>query len=295
VGADDREEDPDQDRLLKTAGEAIGLLAGAVAAVYLLGGLIYALRLGFDGFDIEAIVSVLGQLPRETLITAGLVEGIGPAVLVGLLAALGSGLVRRPKPRGAERPGRWPASLWPAVWNRQEAQSNEDLDRLTTGPKPFWFFVFWILLASALVTPAVVLAIETEELSVDFITAPIGWSVTFSVVLAGWYALRKIGRTDWARLWRALAAGGVWAGMALTPAVMFGAAVVLEPTRVCVRDADEHQTGDLIAETKERLLLATGIGDERAVLSLPTARVRRVEYGELSDSPAACPAADPQG
>ena len=74
----------------------IGLIAGVVALVYLLGGVIYALRLVFDGFSLEAIVGLIGQLPRETVITAGFVEGLGPAVLVGIVVALGYGALDRP-------------------------------------------------------------------------------------------------------------------------------------------------------------------------------------------------------
>lgn len=262
---------PDQ-HWLTTAGEAIGLIAGLVAIVYFLGGLVYALRLGFDGFALEAIVGLIGQLPRESVITAGFVEGLGPAVLVGIVAALGYGARDRPKPR------------------------NEEVDLLNKGPH--WRLkLFGLLLPTfALVAPAILLAIDTEGVSGELVTSVLGFGVTYSMVCAGWFALRLLGKKhgQWYRLTHSAAAGVVWTGMALVPSVMFGAAVVFESARVCVRDRSNPVAGDLIAETKDRILLAREAGGRKTVVSLPASRVRRVEYGDLP-ARTECPEADPKG
>jgi hypothetical protein len=258
-------------RWLKTAGEAVGLIAGAAALIYLLGGLVYAIRLGFAGFSLEAIVALIGQLPRESVITAGFVEGLGPAVFVGLLAALFYGALDWPKPRvGLD-------------------------DRLNKGPNWGLKLVGLLLLTFVFVAPAIWVAIATQGASWEIGTSVLGIAVTYSLVCAGWFALRVLPkRAAWYRLGRAVGAGAIWTGMALVPSVMFAAAVVFDSARVCVRDSAEPQSGGLIAQTKEQVLLATGRGNDKAVLSLPSSRVRRVEYGDLSAA-TSCPPADPTG
>jgi hypothetical protein len=259
-------------RWITTAGEAVGLIAGAVALVYLLGGLVYALRLAFDHFSLEAIVAVIGQLPRESVITAGFVECLAPAVLVGVTAALFYGARDGPKPR------------------------SETDDRLNKGPNWLLKLLGLLLLSLILVAPALVLALVTRGPSWEFWTSIFGIAVTYSLVLPGWWALRKLAKKQawWYRLGQALAAGAIWSGMALVPSIMFGAAVPFESARVCVRDTSTPQLGRLIADTKERVLLSTGARNTRAVLSTPATRVRRVEYGHVG-SAAQCPAADPTG
>ncbi|HEX5621959.1 MAG TPA: hypothetical protein VFX51_26265 [Solirubrobacteraceae bacterium] len=98
----------------RTLGNAVGVIAGAVAVVYLLGGLIFSIRLLLDAVSISSTASVVGQLSRELLITTGLVQGIGPAVLVGLAAGVLYGALRRPI-HPAEMSGGWPDRLraWP--------------------------------------------------------------------------------------------------------------------------------------------------------------------------------------
>src|SRR3954471_22616995 len=84
---------------VKAAGETVALLGAAVTGVYLLGGLVLALRLLSDGFSVDAVVALLGQAPRELVVSAGLVLAIGPAVLVGVGAAMYFGVRNRPAPR----------------------------------------------------------------------------------------------------------------------------------------------------------------------------------------------------
>jgi hypothetical protein len=260
-----------EQRWLRTAGEAVGLIAGTAALVYLLGGIVYALRLAYDGFSVEAIVGLIGQLPRESLITAGFVEGLAPAALVGSIAALFYGALDGPKAR-------------------------EGLDnRLDRGPTWDLKLAGLLLLTLALFAPGIWMAVETQGASWEIGTGVFGLCLTYSLVCAGWFALRVLAKHGrWYRLGQAMAAGAIWTGMALVPSIGFGAAVVFESARVCVRDTVEPETGKLIAETKDRVLLATGVGNRKAVLSLPASRVRRVEYGDLSSS-TECPPADPTG
>ena len=106
---------------LKIATTLVGLLAGLVVGVYLLGGLVIALRLLFDDYDFNAVVVVLGQLPREPVIATAMLDVIGPAVAFGLLVALFYGARDRPKPRpwgwrrARRRPGEVGAPHLPAA------------------------------------------------------------------------------------------------------------------------------------------------------------------------------------
>ena len=56
-------------------------------------------RLLSDGFSGDAVVALLGQAPREWVVTTGLVQGIAPATLFGTAAALVYGLREGPRPR----------------------------------------------------------------------------------------------------------------------------------------------------------------------------------------------------
>ena len=79
---------PRRESTLQVAGEAVALLAGVVAAVYSLGGLVLAVRLLSDGFSVDAVVSLLGLAPRELLVGGGIWAAMAviPAVLaVGVL------------------------------------------------------------------------------------------------------------------------------------------------------------------------------------------------------------------
>ena len=76
-----------QTRLLSGATEAIGLVVASVSFVYVLGGAALALRLWLAGLPFEAAVA---QVPREYLVTVGLVEVVGPALALGLIAAAGA-------------------------------------------------------------------------------------------------------------------------------------------------------------------------------------------------------------
>jgi hypothetical protein len=239
-----------------TATEALGLLAGIVAALYVLGGAVLALRLVFDEFPIEAVVALIGQLPRELLIAVGLIEAVAPAALVGLCAALLYGAFGRP---------------------RRDPTASADLDK---GRRWGLVFVGLAVLALALNASGVVTAILTDGVGLLLLTSILGWAVTFALVIAGWYVLRRIGQTSWSRLARALAAGGIWTAMALVGGVTLAAAVPFERASVCVKGSRAPLTGNLIADTKDRVIL--GVSQRpRRVVSIPASTVARVRYGNL--------------
>ena len=252
---------------LSSAVEVVGLIAGLVALVYLLGGFVVAIRLGFDGFSAESIVAVVGQLPRETVVTVGLVEALGPAVLTGLLAALSYAAFARPRKRDHKGDG------------------------LNTGR--WWGLVFAgsAVLTTALLIPAVLQAYVTDGPSLTLAAAVMGWIVTYASVLLGRFALRRLGRISvgWYRATRGLVAGCVWAGIALTPAVIVAGAIALDAVRACTTDSDVPEDGALIAQTSTGVLMAVDAGARQSVVSLPAGRVTKLAYGERLCRPTVLP------
>jgi hypothetical protein len=252
-------------KALKTATAVVGLLAGIVTGLYVLGGLVIALRLLFDHFSFNSVVTILGELPREPVIATAMTDVIGPAVTFGLLAAIYYGARNGPTSRGAES------------------------DNLDAGP--YWWFlliVFFPLVVGLLCLPAIIQAIDTNGFSWLLLTSVLGFAVTYAALATAWYLKRRLGRKQWLRLPMAAAAGALFAVVALTPAVMIASAVPFETTQVCVSGSLLPERGRLIGEGGGRILLATGEEDEVAIVSLPASQVTRSEYGDLS-STVVCP------
>jgi hypothetical protein len=250
---------------LKTATAVVGLLAGVVAGTYVLGGLVISLRLLFDHFSFNSVVTILGQLPREPVIATALMDVIAPAATLGLLAAMGYGLFDRPSSRG-ERP--------------------DDLDE----GRRWWLLVCVALPLISIVVclPAILQAIRTDGFSPLLLTSLIGIAVTYGALATGWYLIRRVGRSGWTRIVRAVGAGAIWAAILVTPAVMVASALPFERGQVCTSGAQLPQKGQLIGEGGNRVLLEQQFGEEAGVLALSTDQVTQSEYGDLS-STFACP------
>lgn len=249
---------------LATATAAVGLLAGIVAAVYVLGGLVIALRMLFDHFALNTVVVILGQLPREPVVTTALLGVIGPAATVGLLAALMYGAFDRPRPRAG------------------------DSDDLNQGPHWKRTLVFLGAVSFALALPAIFQAWRTDGFSLLLLTSLVGIAVTFGLAAAGWFMIRRVGRTTWLRLPKAAAAGALWAGIAITPSVMLASSLPFEQAQVCTSVSATAETGRFIGEGGNRVLLEQQLDDEASVVALPADKVTRSEFGDLS-STFACP------
>lgn len=268
---------------LRTAGEAIGLIAGAVAFVYLLGGLVIALRMIFDRFTLEETVGLIGQLPREFVVTAGFVEVVGISALVGLVAGLVLAAFDRPR-RVQSDDERWPKLT----------------DQQFLG-MPTWFLL--IGLAVVLVAPSAAwLALASDLKPLPSVVAIVAAALpSYGVVCLGWYGLRRIGMTAKAdgekqrsgevkgsRGQRALLGGAIWAGMTVPGVVVFLSLVGFEPARVCIRGSGQELTGRLVANTGEQVLLLRREDDPetRSVVTVPGDRVERLDYGgNLGDLP----------
>ncbi len=255
--------------MFNTATKAVGLLAGVVAATYVLGGAVIALRMLFEGFTPATVITLLGQLPRQLVITTALLDVIAPAATLGLIAALAFGALNRPQAAPGGDPG------------------------LNKGPKWGVKFVVLGIVTLVLVLPAIYATVHEEGWTPWLLTSLLGIAVTYALAVAGLYLIRWAGlvewETGWSHLSKAAVAGAVWAGVALVPAVMLAGALKFEEAQVCTSDSLVETEGALIGESDRHVLLATDFGDEESVLSLPAERVTKSEYGDLS-SEFNCPA-----
>jgi hypothetical protein len=247
---------------LATATAVVGLIAGLAAVIYVLGGLVIALRMLFDHFSFASVVTIVGQLPRELVVTTAMLDVLLPAFILGLVVALATVfvyLVKGLPSRMTERPR---------------------LSRLEG--------VLLVGVAVVLVLPAIANVVVDRGLTTALLTSLLGLMVTAVAVLAAWFGFRAVARGDWPLTGKLLAAGGMGAAVALTPVVMFAASLDFEQALVCTTASQIPEKGQLIGEGGGKVLLENEFGTEASVLSLSTDGVTKTEFGDLS-STFACP------
>ena len=246
-----------QSEPLKAAVVAVVLLLGAVVA-FLLGGLVIALRLLFDDFSLQGAVTAVGQLPRRRVAsTARCSTWSAPVVCFGSLIAMVTrySTVSAPgwRPRAVEQGPEWMARTRPRASSaarralarlvldlglavapaapprrpgRADRREQRRADELTSGRgRPAARLFLCLLVVAALGTvPALLQAVEAEDVSALLVPCILAVAVTFGLLCAGWYWIRRGSRDpDDTRLGRAMLAGGVWAAIAIVPAVMWPA------------------------------------------------------------------------
>jgi hypothetical protein len=247
---------------LKTATAIVGLLAAVVTGLYLLGGLVIALRLLFDHFEFNAVVSTIGQLPRAPVVATALIDVIGPAVAIGLVLALLYGSYGGPRASRRDRPG--------------------------TGRQLRWWAVFPALAAAFLATSAGFWVAHEHEGPAPGLRWILAALLLAPVLAACWVLSRRLAVAGWSRILRALAAGGLWALIALIPMLLISTALPFEHAQVCLSGATAPVKGRLIGEGGNRILVEEQFGQEAGVIALPADKVTLSEYGDLS-SQFVCP------
>jgi hypothetical protein len=248
---------------LKTATAIVGLLAGVVAGLYVLGGLVIALRMLFDHFSPSLVVTTVGQLPRELVVSTAMLEVLLPALTLGLLAALGVGAFHVIK-----------------GLPRRETQKPQ-LSRAGGAGL--------VVVSAVLVAPAVANVIAKEGLRTALLTSVLGLIVTAVAALIAWFAFRLALGCRWPFGGKLLVAGALTAAVALTPAVMLAASLDFEDALVCTAQSQVPETGQLIGEGGGWVLLEEEFDGEASVRSLPSDEVTKSEFGDLS-STFTCPA-----
>lgn len=244
---------------LKTATAIVGLLAGLVAAIYVLGGLVIALRLLVGGFAPGSVAAIVGQLPRELVVTTALL-GVGlPAVIAGLL---GIGL-----------------------FESLREFNKAPLD-LPNNPRQF---IALGLISAALILPGALLILGDDLSTFAWIALLLlGWGFAVLFANMAWRELKRFARNPRWTL-RIGAVGGCCALAAFAPAVLLAAGVDFEDAQVCTTAGQVPEAGLLVGEGGGQVLLATNFADEESIVAIPSDKVTKTEYGDLS-STFTCPA-----
>ncbi len=260
-------------RLMDNAGKAIGLIAGLVGVGYAVGGLVVALRMMFNEFFPDDAVVLIGQLPREFVVTTGFVP-LAIAVVLGGTVWI---VVVRPaigdsqRPAASSDPGkrtRWRDDPWS---RRLLGVADVGLSVVFAGAMAILVvsrYAFWPsapLAAVGVLVAAMVLFGQNAALS----------SRNLLVQSAGGEL----------RLVTALAT----IALATPGAILLVSQSGFKEARVCIAGSAEMR-GMLLAHTNDRVLLAqrSAGGEAKAIVALPAARVERVEVGDMSLA-TACP------
>jgi hypothetical protein len=241
--------------VVKAVAQVVGLLAGFVALIYAAGGGVYALRLFLEDLPSRVIV---GQLPRDLLISVGLAQIVLPALgIAGLYAAIRL-LLGGSAPTPRRLIDEWVTRSWRG----------------------------WSHLAAASVVPAAVITTfgaYRAGLSWDLL-----WLVPFSLLLSSLVILVALNLR--ARV--ALAYGSRWNArraviwmtlvvcLASLPAcLIFAATFPLLEVKVCTTDG--FQSGLFIGESSERIYVGElrRRNQPRQVVSFPLSAVTETIIG----------------
>ena len=245
--------------VVKAIGQALGLVAGFVALIYAAGGSVLALRLFLADLPSRTVV---GQLPRDLLISVGLAQIVLPALAVAAAYVVARLLVGRAPP--------------PRRLVRQWSESSRD----------------WLTLVGASAVPAAILTglmalkVDRSRLGWDLTwVLPVAFVLTLLVVLVA-LNLRARVASQYAEpaQWNARRAV-VWmtlvVALASIPAcVIFAGTINLLDAKVCMTGGSQV-TGVLIGETGDRVYVGQTKRKRGPLLvfSVPESRVKETFIG----------------
>lgn len=239
--------------VVKAVGQVVGLLAGAVGLVYMVGGAVLALRLFIEDLPSRTIVA---QLPRDLLVSVGLAQIVLPGLTIAALYAVVRTLLGTTSP---------PTRLVDQ-WREPSLRG-------------------WIQLAVASAVPALAitayaaLRVPHEWDLLWLLPVALLFSMLFVLLALRLRArLAATYRSEWnARrpiIWMTLV---VW--LAVLPAcVVFAGTFPLLDAKVCTTSG-YARTGLLIGETNQRIYIGESSGAKRRVISLPLTQVKETFIG----------------
>jgi hypothetical protein len=235
--------------VLKQIGEALGVVAGAVGAVYLLGALVMTLRLQTNDLPTLAVVS---NLPRELLISYGLTYAVAPWLVTSAIVAT-YWLLRKGAPGEPHSSG--------AGWSRGQ------------------FLAIVVLALAAAVVLGVGLTLHElggtftvwDALAVAVsiaVVAVLGFLVWGAASRHYRAASRPYGKR-WSTVTATLVASGLSGLVAIPAFVDLGARVPLAKAQLCV-EGPTHLRGLLIGEVADRVYIGEDSDPHRLVSSSRT-------------------------
>jgi hypothetical protein len=244
--------------LIKTAGDALGLVAGIVALGYFVGAAVIAVRMFVEKFNPDEVAAVIGELPRETVITLGFIEGVAVAAAVGLLlGSLAS------------------ANDWP-----HDNSSEKAIRRLgvTFALLCFVFIVGFLF-------------VDDRDPNLWILILPVPVLMSWAAAHLGARRMVNAAKRGAGAHLKGAITGAVVTAIGIPLCVMFGPIVGFPDARVCLREGDAPLTGSLIADTGDRIILIRQpdaqrrMDSDRTVDSIPADLVGRLDYGDTAGLP----------
>jgi Collagen triple helix repeat (20 copies) len=299
--------DRQESRLLTALGYAAGIVAVVAALVYVTGGIVLATRLYVSGYPFE---NVVGQLPRQLLISVGLTQIVLPSIAVaglyagaryvggqgrwqGIVSAIKGGL--QAIAAFIVRPFRW-ISRKPRL---RRISSRGSYRRMKGGASRFWKGLSrgWRGLRGLLERQPSIAAVGALVLAAVGgirILRNWSWSGFGFLVVAAVFTLFILGVVLTYRQRLLQKRGDEWhsagplsrmtaaVALAALPAwIVYAASVHLVPVRVCL-PGGAYEDGNLVGETSDRIYITATSGKRHVVLALPVADAQ-VRLGKGSD------------
>jgi hypothetical protein len=255
-------------KYLKNAGEVVAFLVGLAGFVYLLGGLVIGLRLLLDGFSFGSVTTILGQLPRQLVITTALLDVVLPAAGLGLFVVMLTGI----------RP------LWGFLERIGGAAGNRAAGTVLSVAED----VGLLLLAVLLAAPAYFLA---ERDPGWWVLAISGVALAYTFASLGWPRVRRFdaGKRKASPGLHAIVVFAFFAMIGLVPATVLAASLQFDQAHVCTTPAagaapgEELIEGQLIGEGGGEVLLEESEAGEQWVINVPAGQVTKSEYGDVAE------------
>jgi hypothetical protein len=266
--------------VVSKVAEIIGVLTGAVALIYVLGGMIVAIRLVTLGFSVPTAISTVGLMPKATIATYGFGEVIAPAAIVAFFVAIGSLAFEQ----SAKRQKRSSSTTWAG--------------RLPLNPReesPRWRLV---LACSLLLTavPFVVAGVVHGfhgwvwlTWASALITVPIVWTATYLMGLVNRrltmmeLASRASNAAIRSPLQKAALTGVLASTMVVVPAGVAASALRFDEGRACLTDGEPLEKVVVLGIAPDRIVLGKTNDGKATAVSLADELVSRVWFGELTE------------
>ena len=280
----------DGSSVLRTLSQALSLVAGITAVVYLAGAIVLALRLAFVGLPWNAVI---GQLPRELALSIGVGQILLPTV--ALISMYGAWRLGKGGRDNMPTSRRWrDAKRWRTGKRRRAAKPSAGRRR----DDERWGKAFRrVLLGLALTLPGAVFIVAAQlrhgELKPTLLWLLFAWvllsGVAFLVVELRAVAIAWLGDR-----WHSVTGFAVIAAvysLAFVPSlVLCWAALPLESAKLCTTSGSD-EVGDLVGEGRDMVFLGEATPDYRRIAAFPAAQVEELFVGPFA-SRAQC---DPRG
>jgi hypothetical protein len=248
-------------KYLKGAGEVVVFLVGLAGLVYLLGGLVIGLRLLFAGFSFASVATIIGQLPRQLVVTTAMLEVALPAAVIGLVAVMITGV----------------RLLWKPL-----EEAGTEAPKLMSVVRHVGLFLFAVLL----MIPALVFL---KGGWVRWGVGISGFLLTYTFASLSLPLLKRVDAEKKERppIIHAATVFAFFVVAALVPSTLLASSLRFDEAQVCrtttqgATVSEELVEGRLIGEGGGQVLLEQEGAGEQWVVNLPTSAITKSEYGDI--------------